>query len=121
MAFWDFLFKPTPKKKIRYKVFQNLEHAEHVIPLKKAVLVEAGKTQICFSRTPIGLYALEDICPHESKPFHKGSCTENDEIICPFHRHLIDLKSGQNKSHAGCGKTNVYEVEVSEEGVYVWV
>ena len=121
MGFLDFLFSSKEKKKIRYKVFESMKYAETIIPLKKAILVEAGKIKICFSRTASGLYALENNCPHEFKPFHTGTCTDNDEIVCPFHRHLIDLKTGQNMSHAGCGKTNTYKVEVTESGVYVWV
>ena len=121
MGFLNFLFPKGKKKEIKYKVFESKEHADSIIKLNKAVLVEAGKTKICFTRTVNGYFALEDICPHESKPFHSGNCTENDEIICPFHRHLIDLKTGQNKSHAGCGKTNTYKVEINEKGIYIWV
>jgi nitrite reductase/ring-hydroxylating ferredoxin subunit len=121
MGILDFLFSIKTKKKIRYKVFESLSHAQNIIPLKKAILVEAGKTKICLSRTESGFFAIENICPHEFKPLHTGTCTDNDEIICPFHRHIIDLKTGQNKSHAGCGKTNTYEIENTENGIYVWV
>lgn len=121
MGIFDFLFRPKEKKPIKYKVFESVLHAESVITINKAVLVEAGNTKICFTRTKSGFYALENKCSHEFKPLNGGTCTENDEIICPFHRHVIDLKTGANKSHAGCGKTNFYIVEINEKGIYVWV
>ena len=120
MGWFSFLFS-SKKKKVKYKVFESLEHAQSVIPLNKAVLVEAGKTKICFARTENNLFAIEDICPHEFKPLHKGNCTLNNEIVCPYHRHLIDLKTGQNKSHAGCGKTNTFDILQSSNGIYVFV
>ena len=118
MGFFDFLFSSKPKK-IKYKLIESNEHAESIIPLNKAILVEAGKTEICLSRTATGLYAMENKCPHEFKPLHKGSCTDEDELICPYHRHKIDLRTGQNKSHAGCGKADVFEIEQNEKGIYV--
>ena len=118
MGFFDLLFSRKPKK-IRYRLFENNEHAESIIPLNKAILVEAGNKEICLSRTASGLYAMENKCPHEFKPMHKGACTEDDELICPYHRHKIDLKTGQNKSHAGCGKAEIFEIENTEKGIYV--
>lgn len=44
------------------------------------------------------VHAMASQCPHFKLPLTKGKITENDTIICPFHKSEFDLTTG----HANC-------------------
>tara|TARA_Y100000588_G_C14182596_1_gene894341 strand:- start:638 stop:991 length:354 start_codon:yes stop_codon:yes gene_type:complete len=41
------------------------------------------------------VHAIASQCPHFKLPLIKGKITEDNEIICPFHKSVFDLNSGQ--------------------------
>jgi nitrite reductase/ring-hydroxylating ferredoxin subunit len=43
------------------------------------------------------VYALQSQCPHLKLPLTKGKVTEQNTIICPFHKSEFDLKTGESK------------------------
>jgi len=40
--------------------------------------------------------AFSKSCPHAGAPLVDGWC-EDGQIVCPFHRHSFDLKTGRGK------------------------
>ena len=42
------------------------------------------------------IHAVYSQCPHLKLPLTKGKITENNSIICPFHRSEFDLNSGES-------------------------
>lgn len=40
------------------------------------------------------IYAVANACPHMKLPLAKGTITEDNAIVCPWHRSAFDLCSG---------------------------
>ncbi len=43
------------------------------------------------------VHAVQSQCPHLKLPLAKGKITENNTIICPFHKSEFDLNTGESK------------------------
>ena len=72
---------------------------------------------VCFTRNHNNFYAFDDSCPHQGKPLIQAKCTDNGEVLCPFHQYKFDLKTG--RGHGLYLQT--YPVEVRINGVFVGV
>ena len=42
-------------------------------------------------------YAVDNRCPHLKGSMKRGKLTEDGGIVCPFHRSVFDLKTGEVK------------------------
>lgn len=43
------------------------------------------------------VHAIQSQCPHLKLPLTKGKITEQNTIVCPFHKSEFDLKTGETK------------------------
>ncbi len=43
------------------------------------------------------IYAMLNACPHMKLSLRKGEITEDETIVCPFHRSAFDLHTGAVK------------------------
>ena len=41
------------------------------------------------------IHAIQSQCPHLKLPLKNGKITDNDAIVCPFHKSEFDLASGK--------------------------
>jgi nitrite reductase/ring-hydroxylating ferredoxin subunit len=57
--------------------------------------VKVGTEKILLVNHEGELYAVSNICPHMKLPLSKGKITESGDIVCPFHRSVFCLKSGE--------------------------
>jgi nitrite reductase/ring-hydroxylating ferredoxin subunit len=102
-----------------FKLFSSEEEAREAVPVNTAVKVMLGNEDICLARTASGFYALQNQCPHQGFPLHTGACTEENEIICPYHRYKFDLATGKSHSEQCDGKAIVHPVKMDEKGLYI--
>ena len=63
---------------------------------KRQVLVIAGQ-KILFIWHKDQVHAVQSQCPHLKLPLIKGTITEDDSLICPFHKSEFDLNTGSTK------------------------
>lgn len=64
------------------------------------------------------LYAIEDRCTHDDGPLAEGELS-GCAITCPRHGARFDVRTGQALSFPAFEPTNVYEVEV--RGNEIWI
>lgn len=101
-----------------YKIFENVTELELAIVQNKGISIEINTQKIAIFRSPSGLWALEDNCPHQNLPIAGSVCINSDTISCPFHGLLIKLKTGQ----AGRYSTlKSYPIQVRRDGVFIEV
>lgn len=110
-----FFFKQKPRK---FKVFSSLAKAEQVMPLNKPIKVDVADDLVCMVRTPKGIYAFEELCPHAKAPLWHGQCEDDNTILCPFHRYKFDLATGRETTPNGYAM-KTFVVEVNDEGVFI--
>ncbi len=74
--------------------------------------------KICLLKNKHGVFAFDEKCPHNGASLSSGSCTDNNEIICPKHRYPFNLKTGMATSGlALCLQT--YPIVIQNNGVFV--
>lgn len=58
-------------------------------------IIEGKKILLIWNKDQV--HAVESQCPHLKLPLIKAKITENDTIVCPFHKSEFDLNNGQTK------------------------
>ena len=110
----------SKKKKVKwFKLFSSLKEAEAAVVLDSAIKVMVDIDELCLVRTRRGFYAIKNQCPHQAFPLHNGVCTEEDEIICPYHRYKFDLKTGNSHSENCSGRLQKYAMKINEKGLFI--
>lgn len=56
-------------------------------------LIEGKKILLIWHKEQV--HAMDSQCPHLKLPLTKGTVTENNSIICPFHKSEFDLNNGE--------------------------
>ena len=105
---------------MKYKLFDSLTDAQKKIPFRKAVSFQAGHKIICVMNTDKGIAACDNICPHKGYPIDRGTVNHLNEIVCPWHQYRYNLNHGQ-ECHNRSFPIEVYEVETTDEGVFVTI
>ncbi len=76
---------------------------------------------ILIVRTEKGLFAIENRCPHQSRPLDRG-LIEGDTIACMLHNVKISLTSGVVLDDRGfIGLQNVQTFPVVERNGKIWI
>lgn len=58
-------------------------------------LIDGKKILLIWHKDQV--HAIESQCPHLKLPLTKGKITEDDSIVCPFHKSEFNLNSGETK------------------------
>jgi nitrite reductase/ring-hydroxylating ferredoxin subunit len=103
------------KKQTRVQIFSSREEMENRVDINGAERIKAGRKTLCIARNQNGFYAMEDECPHQGASLAKGFCNNEGEIICPWHHHPFNLKTGKGRGEY----VDVYPLEITEKGVFV--
>lgn len=78
----------------------------------------SGRT-VCLIWEDSVLYVTGAKCPHAGADLSRGWCKDG-KLICPFHRHAFDLKTGRGDPGQG-NYVRVYPVEERADGWYVGI
>lgn len=102
------------------KIFDNETDLLNNIGLGKAQSLTVKGNKICIARSPQGVFAIADRCPHNGASLSSGYCNDKNEIICPMHRYPFDLKTGRATSGLAMNVLT-YPVKIEENGVYIGI
>lgn len=91
-----------------------------MLSLQKPQLLSVDKLRITLVRTNSGIRAVQDFCTHNKESLSKGSVNFREEIICPWHGHCFDLRTGR-ESQQRSADLATYAVRESEEGIFIEV
>jgi NAD(P)H-dependent nitrite reductase small subunit len=87
------------------------------IPVGESRCVPVRETQIGLFRTPEGVFALDNYCPHRGAPMHEGFVTDG-YVTCPWHQWQFRLNDGTCLNIPGA-KAASFPVEVRDG--FIWV
>jgi nitrite reductase/ring-hydroxylating ferredoxin subunit len=71
--------------------------------------------QIAVFKTPLGLYACNNRCPHEGYPLLEGTTDGGCVLTCNWHNWKFDLESGETLT--GGDQLRQYPVRVNADGM----
>jgi nitrite reductase/ring-hydroxylating ferredoxin subunit len=79
--------------------------------------VTVNNENVCLVHINEEYVACNVKCPHAGADLSYGWIEEN-QIVCPFHRHKFDLNNGRGAEGQG-DYLPVYKVEQREDGIYI--
>ncbi len=86
------------------------------IPLGQGLCFVVGRREIAIFRLRSGkLHALYNRCPHRQGSLAEGIADEC-QVICPYHGHKFDLKTGEGSEEREC--VQVYPVWEENGDIY---
>jgi nitrite reductase/ring-hydroxylating ferredoxin subunit len=70
------------------------------VPQGRGLVVRVdGRLRIAIFRVGEEVYAIDDVCPHQSASLGEGILSGR-VVACPRHGFLVDVTTGQSPSHA---------------------
>ena len=72
----------------------------------------------CIYHIKDGFFATEGICTHEEVHLEDGLVTD-DEIECPMHQGIFNIKSGEALSPPACEDLKTYPVKVDNDKIFI--
>jgi len=72
----------------------------------------------CIYKLKDGIYATDGLCTHEAFHLEEG-LVMHEEIECPMHQGIFDIKSGRAVSEPACVDLKTYETKVEEKKIYI--
>ena len=100
------------------KIFSNPSEADARIQDGSTKLLIVQQKRICLARVGDQYYAVEDKCTHNGESLSKGSINYLGEVVCPWHGHRFQLKTGRESSERS-HDLETYPVKVDETGFYI--
>ena len=77
-----------------------------------------GDRTSCIYRLSDGYYATDGICTHETVHLEDGLVMD-DEIECPMHQGVFNIKSGEAITPPACDDLKTYPVKVDNNKIFV--
>ena len=74
----------------------------------------------CIYRIEDGYYSTDGLCTHEDVHLEDGLVMD-DEIECPMHQGVFNIKSGEATSPPACNALKTYPVKVENGKIYIKV
>ena len=97
-----------------------MEEAELRLTANKPQLVIAEGIRICLVLKDGTLLAVEDRCSHNGESLSKGTVNYLGEVICPWHGHRFDLKTGREAAERSRDLVT-YPITANNEGVFIQI
>ena len=72
----------------------------------------------CLYHLEDGFYATDGLCSHEDVHLEDGLVIDN-EIECPMHQGIFNIKTGEIVQDPPCEKLSTYEIKIEEEKIYI--
>lgn len=72
----------------------------------------------CIYRLKDGFYATDGICTHEAVHLEDGLVMD-DEIECPMHQGIFNIKSGEAISPPACKDLKTYPVKIDNDKIFI--
>lgn len=85
--------------------------------LKFSVNIE--RYEILIIKKENQFFAMNMECPHAGKSLLKGNCTEQNEIICPFHSFKYDMTSGNCTNNNEGFRLKTFETKIEHNQFYI--
>ena len=88
--------------------------------MNKPQLLIAGTDRICLVLRDGTLCAVQDKCSHNGESLSKGTVNYLGEVVCPWHGHRFNLKTGRESDERSSDLVT-YPVIENNEGVFIQI
>ncbi|MDC1385120.1 Rieske (2Fe-2S) protein [Crocinitomicaceae bacterium] len=77
-----------------YPLFESESELENLFAVKKTAVHKSIFGEVLLVKNDSGYHAFKNKCAHQNKPLN-GCWTEDNSVVCPFHKYHFDIDSGQ--------------------------
>jgi 3-phenylpropionate/trans-cinnamate dioxygenase ferredoxin subunit len=86
---------------------------------KPQLLIVHGK-RICIILREDKVFAIQDSCSHSGESLSKGNINYLGEVVCPWHGHRFNLRTGRESSERSTD-LETYPVKEDDTGFYIGI
>jgi len=90
------------------------------IEVEDIIRFDHNDKTFCVYKLEDGFYATDGICTHEAVHLEDGLVMDN-EIECPMHQGVFDIKTGEAISPPACDDLKTYPVKVEDNNIYIQI
>ena len=88
------------------------------VEVEDIIRFDHGDKTFCIYMLDDGFYATDGICTHETVHLEDGIVMDN-EVECPMHQGVFDIKTGKAVSPAACDDLKTYPVKVDNDKIFI--
>jgi nitrite reductase/ring-hydroxylating ferredoxin subunit len=100
------------------KIFIDAKAAsERLQENKPQLLIVSGK-RICLVKRDHQFYAVSDSCSHNGDSLSKGLVNFAGEVVCPWHGHQFNLKTGREFQERSADLVT-FPIREEADGLYI--
>ena len=88
------------------------------IEMEDLIRFDHGDKTFCVYRIEDGYFATDGICTHEAVHLEDGLVMD-DEIECPMHQGIFNIKTGEAVSPPACDNLKTYPVKIENDMIYI--
>lgn len=89
------------------------------IPVNGSTLVEVDDVRVALFNLNGEIYAIEDVCTHDSGPLVEGEIVNEHQVQCPRHGARFDIRTGAALSFPAFEATASYAVRIDGQDVLI--
>lgn len=89
------------------------------IPVNGSTLVEVDDVRVALFNLNGAIYAIEDVCTHDSGPLVEGKIVNEHQVQCPRHGARFDIRTGAALSFPAFAATASYAVRIDGQDVLI--
>ena len=93
---------------------------ENDVEVEDILRLDHENKTYCIYRLEDGYYATDGTCTHEAVHLEEGFVMD-DEIECPMHQGIFNIKTGKAISPPACEDLKTYSVKVEEGKIYIQI
>ncbi|HHP7242243.1 MAG TPA: Rieske 2Fe-2S domain-containing protein [Cyclobacteriaceae bacterium] len=102
---------------MKIKLFSSIQEAENMFTDKRIITFNHQAKKFCMMKYEDGYVVFPDSCPHQGASLSSGFLNNQDEIVCPWHSHRYNLKTGQ-ESNLRSDDLMLHQVYIQQDGIY---
>jgi nitrite reductase/ring-hydroxylating ferredoxin subunit len=100
------------------KVFSSGREARERLKENVPQLLHVGEVSICLVLRESVIHAIENKCSHNGESLCKGKINYLGEVVCPWHGHRFNLKTGRECAERS-RDLQIYPVMENDKGIFV--
>jgi len=104
----------------KHQIFNSKVEANKTIPLNTIRNIQIEGRQYCLANTVNGFISFQKECNHSGANLSKGKLNAFNQIVCPMHAYMFNLKTGE-EDKSRCKHIEIYKTVWENDGLFVYL
>lgn len=105
---------------MKFELLNDVENAKKNIPINQLTQIKIKNLKIALLRKNEDKWlAFKDACPHLQVSLIKGELTDDNCVICLYHRYKFSLESGREVSGKNTSELIFFALSIQKNKLFV--